>query len=225
MGVIQLFVGYDVRECSGLHVFMQSLMETASVPVAVCPLGQRNVIAPAGSNAFTFARFEIPRLMGHAGGAIFMDGSDMLLRRDIAELEALRDERFAVQVIQHDYKTRHARKYVGTSMECRNEDYPRKQWASVMLINCGHAAWKRFNPSHTLASLQFAGLEDSEIGDLPTAWNWLVDEHGRNNEAALLHFTAGIPAFGAYRNTPHAEEWLRVRDRALMLRRQTNGTH
>lgn len=223
--MIRLYCGYDVRECSGLHVFVQSLMETASVPVALCPLGQRNVGAAPGSNAFTYARFEIPRLQGYAGGAIFMDGSDMLLRRDVADLEALRDERFAVQVVQHDYKTRHARKYVGTSMECRNQDYPRKQWASVMLLNCGHPAWRRTNPSHTLETLQFASLRDDEIGSLPMAWNWLADEHGRNNDAALLHFTAGIPAFGAYRNTPHAEEWLRCRDRALMQRRLTNGDH
>jgi hypothetical protein len=32
-------------------------------------------------------------------------------------------------------------------------------------------------------------------------------EYGANREAKLLHFTAGIPAWEAYRNTPHAADW------------------
>jgi hypothetical protein len=48
---------------------------------------------------------------------------------------------------------------------------------------------------------------------LPPAWNWLADEYGYNAAAKLVHWTAGIPGFNAYRDSPHADEW-----RATMLR-------
>ena len=40
----------------------------------------------------------------------------------------------AVQVVKHDYKTRMSKKYFGNV----NENYPRKNWSSVVLWNCKH---------------------------------------------------------------------------------------
>jgi hypothetical protein len=213
---ILLFVGWDEREAAGLHTFTQSVLEHASIPIAITPLSSRQLPVAdrsVGSNRFTFARFAVPRLCGYVGGAIFMDGADMLCRRDLADLEALRDPKMAVQVVKHAYATKHPVKYVGTSMECQNEDYPRKQWASVMLINCAHFAWK--NAGSDLASLQLRFIPDQFIGELPIEWNWLADEHGLNRDAHILHFTAGIPAFPAHANAPHADEWFAVWGRAM----------
>ena len=53
----------------------------------------------------------------------------------------------------------------------------------------------------------FAWMPQDAVGELPTQWNWLADEYGANREAKLLHFTAGIPAWEAYRHTPHAADW------------------
>jgi hypothetical protein len=82
----RLFAGYDAREAIGFHVFVASVLERASVPVAVHALDDKGL--PVGSNAFTFSRFLVPWLCGFQGRAIFADGSDMLMQADIAELDA-----------------------------------------------------------------------------------------------------------------------------------------
>jgi hypothetical protein len=49
-----------------------------------------------------------------------------------------------VQVVKHDYKTKFPRKYLGTEMESANENYPRKNWSSLILWNCwAHRALQR----------------------------------------------------------------------------------
>jgi glutaredoxin len=214
--VIRLFVGWDEREAVGLHTFVQSVMERTSVPVSITPIcGPRLPVADRsqGSNRFTWARFGIPRLCGYVGQAIFMDGADMLCKADLAELEELRDPYAAVQVVKHEYQTKHVRKYRGTSMECPNLHYDRKNWASVMLINNWHHAWR--DAGDDLASLQLRFIRDDLIGELPAEWNWLADEQGENTDAKLLHWTAGIPAFPQHADAPHADEWFAVRDRAM----------
>jgi len=219
-GMIPVYVGFDPREEAGTHVFVSSLLEHATTPVSVIPLhlplfksfyspGQRD-----GTNAFIYTRFLIPFLQGWRGWALFVDGADMLLKADVSELWALRDHYKAVQVVKHDYKTKHPRKYVGTQMEADNRDYERKQWSSVMLINCGHMHWRDITPE-TVEQMtgpelhRFSWLKDELIGELPKEWNWLCQEHGPNPEAKLIHWTAGTPAFKAYANSPHADDFRR----------------
>lgn len=216
--MINLYIGHDSRETIGTHVFIQSVLKHTTVPVAITPL-HKPMLRRAfggdvgeGTNAFTMSRFLVPFLQDYTGTAIFMDGADMLCRWDIAELEALRDPYRAVQVVKHSYKTNAPRKYVGTEMEADNLDYPRKNWASVMLINCGHYAWRRMTPStllkgNKLEALSFSWCPDQYIGDLPGDWNWLVDEYGPNETARLLHWTQGVPLFKEYSHSPHANEW------------------
>uniref|UniRef100_UPI00301CFDAF hypothetical protein n=1 Tax=Leuconostoc pseudomesenteroides TaxID=33968 RepID=UPI00301CFDAF len=90
------------------------------------------------------------------------------------------------------YHSQHARKYVGTDMECDQSNYDRKNWASVMLFNCGHPAWWHTTPA-TLAKaaplelLTFADLDDGDIGELPAEWNVMVDEGQDDAEAKILH--------------------------------------
>lgn len=134
---------------------------------------------------------------------------------DIAKLESLFDDRYALQVVKHPpYATRHKLKYVGTDMQCPNVDYPRKNWASVMLFNCAHPSWDPLaRPSYLSNApirsvLQFAGLLDEDIGDLPDRWNRLVDEGQPVDNAAILHFTAGLPCWLGYDKTPGAHLWL-----------------
>lgn len=226
----RLYVGFDEREEVGSHVFTSSLLHYSSIPVSLAHLTRKAVTQSTGqkigegTNAFTLSRFLIPFFEGWNGMAIFMDGADMMLRADLKELVSLYDPWKAVQVVKHDYKTRHPRKYVGTAMEAENKDYDRKQWASVMLINCSHFAWRRITPetvskASKIDLLQFKFLEDSVIGELPKEWNWLADEHGPNPEAKLIHWTAGVPGFPKYRNTPHAEEWFE------QLKRANYATH
>jgi hypothetical protein len=213
--MIDLFCGYDRREAVGFHTFCASVMERASQPVSIHPLSAMGL--PEGSNTFTLSRFLVPWLMGFKGHAIFVDACDMLMLGDVAELDALFDPRYAVQVVKHpEYVSQHERKYVGTEMECKQTNYARKNWASVMLMNCEHPYWSVLNlPTlencNVLSLLQFGGLklsgERMEVGELPPEWNVLIDEGQERAGAKLLHWTAGLPTFKHYRNSRASAEW------------------
>jgi lipopolysaccharide biosynthesis glycosyltransferase len=147
--------------------------------------------------------------MRYKGWAIYADG-DMICREDIAKLWDLRDEKYAVMVVQHDYRTVHKQKYLGN----KNEDYPRKNWSSLILWNCEHSAHHRLTPD-AIQGLdgsflhRFQWLHDGEIGELPLTWNWLVMEYPFNEYAHLYHYTIGTPCFKAYQNCDNAEMWWR----------------
>lgn len=220
---VPIYAGFDPREAAGFHVFTQSVIERASVPVAFHPLhkpmlsgfdGQRD-----GTNAFIYSRFLVPYLQGYQGWAIFVDGCDMVSLIDIADLWALRDESKAAMVVQHDYKTKHPRKYVGTDMEADNADYPRKNWSSVILWNCGHPANRLLTPefvSQSPGSLlhRFQWLKDDIIGALPPEWNAISEEQDISG-ASLIHFSLGIPAISYYEKCDGADHWHRAYRHAL----------
>lgn len=208
-----VFFGHDERVEAGTTAFVRSVIACASRPLALTAITRRNSPGISeGSNAFSFRRFLVPWMLGYRGWAVFVDGADMLCRADLGELFDHIYHNDAVRVVKHDYATKHARKYRGTAMECDNLDYERKQWASVMLINCGHFAWRHVTPEFIRAAapldlLQLRFLPDALIGELPIVFNWLCDEHGFNPAAKILHWTAGSPAFPAYQDSPHAEEF------------------
>jgi len=196
------------------HVCTNSLVRRSTEPLSISPLALNNLSGYAethvdGSNQFIYSRFLIPYLMNYDGWAIYIDG-DMIVREDISELWYLRDDTKALMCVQHDYKTRRREKYLGAV----NEDYPRKNWSSVILWNCGHPANRVVTNDHVRASSgaylhRFGWLEDAEIGSIPIEWNWLPDEFGENQDAKLLHWTLGTPCFHEYACAPMADEWHR----------------
>ena len=206
--MIRLFCGYDARESIGFHTFVHSVIKRASVQVSFIP-----VSGLGGSNAFTLSRFLVPYLSGFTGRAIFMDASDMLMLADVKELADCFDPACAVQVVKHpDYQSQHERKYIGTQMECDQTNYRRKNWTSVMLMNCDHPAWigmvpeviKSATPIHWLT---LSNLKDREIGELDPAWNVLIDEGQDDTNAKVLHWTAGVPTFKHYQNARRSKDW------------------
>lgn len=204
--MINLFCGFDARESVGFNVFMHSVITRASQPVAIYPLSSMGL--PEGSNAFTLSRFLVAQLMGFKGHAIFADASDMLMIGDVAELDALFDPRYAVQVVKHpNYKTRHKIKYRGTSMECPNTNYDRKNWASLQIVNAEHPSWQSEGPISILDALQLRFLADEDIGELPDAWNRIVDEGQPLDGAKLIHFTAATPNLAGFIECPGAQLW------------------
>lgn len=222
---IPVYAGFDEREEVGYHAFCASLIQHATEPVSITPLSLQMVSKVYGeghrdgTNGFIYLRFLIPYLQTFEGWAIFVDGADMVLDADIAQLWALRDPFKAVQVVKHNYKTKHPRKYIGTQMEAANADYPKKNQSSVMLINCAHYAWRDMTPEKVAAMPgsylhRFEFIPERYIGELPVEWNWLADEFGVNENAKLLHWTCGIPGFGHYKNAPHADKWFRANLRA-----------
>lgn len=216
MKPIPVFVGYDPREAIAYHVCANSIIRNSSVPVAIVPVAL-NLFADYtethtdGSNQFIYSRFLVPHLMDYQGWALFIDG-DMIVRGDIAELWAMRDMSSDVMVVKHDYQTKMSEKYLGSP----NENYPRKNWSSVILWNCNSFPNRKLTPKFvqqaTGAELhRFTWLEDSRIGKLPPEWNWLPDEYGPNQSAKLLHYTLGTPCFHEFADTPQSDEWHRER--------------
>ena len=214
--MINIFIGYDHREAIAYHVCANSIIRQSSKPISLIPLALRNLQDyeekhTDGSNQFIYSRFLVPHLMEYKGWAIFMDG-DMLVRDDIVKLWEMRDDTKAVQVVKHDYKTKLSEKYLGS----KNEDYPRKNWSSVILWNCGHPANAAVTPEFVQNATgsqvhRFTWLTDDLIGELPIEWNWLPDEFGINLDAKLIHYTLGTPCFHDFATTPMADEWHRER--------------
>jgi lipopolysaccharide biosynthesis glycosyltransferase len=209
--VIDIFVGFDQREAVAYHTFCQSVISHTSRPARFTPLvadSLREINTQRdGSNQFIYSRFLVPHLMGYRGWAIFADG-DMVCKSDVSELWEMRDDRYAVQVVKHEYKTKHVKKYLGN----KNEDYPRKNWSSLILWNCEHSANRSLTP-YAINGLEgsflhrFNWLHDGEIGELPLTWNWLVMEYPENDQAELLHYTIGTPCFEAYQDCEMADHW------------------
>ena len=215
---VKIYIGFDQREAVAYHTFVQSLIENASIPLDITPLAVRNLKGyeekhEDKSNDFVYSRFLTPFLNDFKGWAIFADG-DMICQADIKELLDLRDDSKALQVVKHDYKTKAYQKYLGNI----NQDYPRKNWSSVILWNCAHPKHKILTPDFIANQTgkylhRFSWLEDSEIGELPKEWNWLVTEYPNNEQANILHYTLGTPCFKDYRNTEMSDIWLKKHDR------------
>jgi lipopolysaccharide biosynthesis glycosyltransferase len=147
--------------------------------------------------------------MNFSGWAIFADG-DMVCQADIAELWSLRDETKAVQVVKHDYKTKAAKKYLGN----KNENYPKKNWSSLILWNCGHPENTILTPEFIQSQPgsylhRFSWLGDELIGGLDAEWNWLAIEYPENPNAKLIHYTLGTPCFKDYANESMSDIWKR----------------
>jgi lipopolysaccharide biosynthesis glycosyltransferase len=216
MKPIPIFVGYDPREAVAYHTCANSIIRHASCPVAIIPLALNlfkdyTETHTDGSNQFIYSRFLVPHLMDYTGHAIFIDG-DMIVRSDIAELWQWRHKRYDVQVVKHNYETCMTEKYLGS----KNENYPRKNWSSVIIWNCESTANKQLTPEFVQQSTgaelhRFTWIRDEQIGDLPAEWNWLPDEYGPNINADLLHYTLGAPCFHDFATTPMADEWHRER--------------
>ena len=200
-------VGFDQREAVVYHTFCQSILEKTSKPVAFVPLVNTAIGQKDGSNSFTYSRFLTPYLMGFEGWAIYADG-DMICQEDIAKLDALKDPSKAVMLVKHDYKTKASTKYFGS----KNEDYPRKNWSSLILWNCAHPKNRVLTPEFVTNSSgevlhRFAWLDDKNIGELDPSWNWLASEYPDNYQAKIIHYTLGSPCFEEYKNSQMSSVW------------------
>jgi len=212
MKPIPIFIGYDPREAVAYHTCVNSIIRHASKPVAIIPLALNlfndyTETHTDGSNQFIYSRFLVPHLMNYEGWAIFIDG-DMIVRDDIVKLWELQEIAKDVIVVKHDYKTKMTEKYLGA----KNENYPRKNWSSVILWNCNSHPNRKLTPAFIQKSTgaelhRFTWIEDKRIGELPKEWNWLPDEYGPNPDAKLLHYTLGTPCFHEFAATPQGEEW------------------
>ena len=226
---IPVFIGYDPRERAATNVLIDSLVQTCTIPLSITPLitshleclglywRERN---PYQSTAFSFTRFLVPHLMGYQGWAIFMD-CDMLCRGNIAELWDQRDESFALLCVQHDHQPSESQKFLGEVQS----PYPKKNWSSLMLLNCSRCTALTPEYVNTASGLdlhRFHWLSgDHEIGAIQGGWNHLVDvqDPALADCSPLLHWTLGGPWFREQRTMGGhlAAEWFAARDDAFKL--------
>jgi len=221
--MIRVFIGYDPREAVAFGVLSHSIHARATQPVAIAPhmLSElqgvyRRRRDPLQSTDFSFSRFLTPHLCDYEGWAIFMD-CDMLVLDDIAKLWSLRDERYAVQVVKHVHVPREEVKFLGAVQT----KYEKKNWSSVMLMNCARCRALTPDYVNTATGLelhQFKWLgEDSLIGALPSKWNHLVGYDAPRRDASLVHYTIGGPYFESYRDCEYAAEWFAERESMLRV--------
>lgn len=213
---MQIFIGYDKREDAAYQVCQSSIRRHASGPVEISPITIEEMrrrglftrgFEPLASTDFAFTRFLVPKLMEYEGWALFCD-CDFLFRADVAELFAMADDRYAVMCVQHDQVPRETKKMDGKKQVA----YPRKNWSSLVLWNCGHPANLKCDAelvnSETGAFLhRFGWLEDELIGALPLAWNYLSGYTSDWVVPKAVHYTLGGPWFEDYQHVPYAKEW------------------
>lgn len=213
MKSIRIYVGYDAREAVAYHVCCQSIIENCSIPVEFIPLNLKqlqNVYSGGrqdGSNDFIYSRFLVPYLDNYQGWSLFID-SDIILEADLVPFINDLDETKAVYVVKHDYKTKFPIKYLGN----KNDDYPRKNWTSVIIFNNSHKSNKALTPDLVNSKPgsylhRLSWLRDDEIGSLPLEMNYLELEYPEKNDVILRHFTIGTPCFKDYRAGIGAKKW------------------
>jgi hypothetical protein len=223
---VRVYIGWDEREAAAATVAMQTLYGRSglhaqlldAVKLADHGLLTRisdhrggkdyDLISNANkSTRFTISRFLVPLLCQH-GWALFVD-CDVVFYRSPVEmlLEAKGDK--AVYVVKHEHHPTEARKMVDQVQQ----DYPRKNWSSVVLWNCDHPANRRLSlrdinerPGRDLH--RFYWLHDDEIGELGPEWNWLVNVEPKPANLGVAHFTLGGPWMGGWERAPHDELWL-----------------
>ena len=222
---IKVFVGYDHREDIAYQVCKHSI-ESRSHSVEVIPLNIKELTAEGhyfrpddekGSTEFTFTRFLVPHLTDYTGWAVFCD-CDVIWQVGIDDLMKQADPQYAVMVVQHEYTPTEQLKMDGKIQY----PYPRKNWSSVILWNCDHPSNKMLTKdivNHETGAFlhRFQWLPDSEIGALPTVYNWLVNwyHEPEDGKPKIIHYTEGGPWFDNYVHCAYGANWEREKYKYL----------
>ena len=221
---LNLYIGYDTREKIASDVCEYSVKKNSSINLTAELLIKRDLEKKKllyrkddklSSTEFTFSRFLVPFLNEYKGWAIFCD-CDFLWVGDIKNLLDKKDEKYAVMCVQHDYNPKAEIKMDGRQQLM----YPRKNWSSMILWNCGHPANKKIDVNMVNNETgkflhRFGWLEDKLIGSLDYKWNWLVGwyKETSSKKPEAMHFTEGGPWFANYKNCEYSKIWNEYKDK------------
>lgn len=234
---LNIFIGWDSREPVATEVAAHSIRRRTEVPLNISYLKHRDlrksglfnrpwlVSGDKGnftdtidgkpfSTEFSHTRFLVPALMNFQGWALFID-ADMIFLSDIHKLFSLAKNKYAVMCVQHQHKTANFL----TKMDDREQTfYPRKNWSSFVLWNCGHPANKVLTKEYVNFAKgsdlhQFDWLKDELIGELPFTYNYISGVSPRlpekcGNMPDVLHYTEGGPWFDECKDVPYAGLWV-----------------
>lgn len=218
---MKVFIGWDSREDIAYKVCKRSLEKHSSIPLEITPIKQNEMREknlywrehdPFSSTEFSFTRFLTPYLARYEGWVLFCD-CDFLFRHDIAGLEDYMDGEKAVFVVKHNYVPTEMVKMDGKLQT----QYPRKNWSSFMLINCGHPYVQALTPDVVNKQTgmylhRFQWLENKHIGELPIAYNYLEGWYTKQDcpNPIAVHFTRGGPWFKDYMDVEYGQEWMKI---------------
>ena len=187
-GPLRIFIGYDSRQPISLNVLQSSLYTRSSKPLAITPLVIEQLpIKRTGLTPFTFSRFLVPWLCDYKGWALFLD-LDMVVVDDIAKMFEMADDKYGVMV---------------------SKNAIRFEWTSAMLFNCEKC--QILTPEYIEEANGLHGiswLDEESIGSLPNDWNHLVGYDEPRDDAKLIHYTQGVPAFPETADSEHAKVWM-----------------
>jgi len=219
----RVYIGWDPREDIAYQVCKHSIHRLSRdievLPLKLDELKSQGLVTrpddPKASTQFTFTRFLVPYLNGYDGWAVFID-CDFLCRSDVNHLFDLADDRYAVQVVKHEYNVQDGIAKMDGQVQ---HAYPRKNWSSCMLFNCGHRKNRDFlypefmNKQEMSYLHRFQWLEDDEVGSLPVEWNWLVGHYQepRDGHPSFLHYTLGMPFMPGYEKCEYSDAWYQER--------------
>jgi hypothetical protein len=114
--------------------------------------------------------------------------------------------------VKHDYTPQEGDKMDG----CKQMPYPRKNWSSMILWNCGHPANatlvpELINDENNSGQFfhRFQWLDDQLIGELSHEYNWLVNwyHEPKDGQPKAIHYTEGGPWFDNYKFCEYGYQW------------------
>lgn len=181
----RIFIGVDRRQFVAFHVLSQSIMDHATVPVAITPLRLEAMpMQRTGLTDFTYSRFLVPHLAGYTGRALFLD-ADMLVQGDVRELAEIDMKGAALGIVPTE---------------------PKFEQAAVMLFDC--AQLSHMTPEFVAREKLFDLAWAPHTVSLPARWHHPIGYAAPPKEPpALLHYTMGIPCFPETAESPYREEW------------------
>jgi len=206
---IPVYIGYDEKETIAFWVAAHSITSRSSIPVAIIPL-RRELLsgtfdrprAELDSTDFSNSRWIVPNLQGYKGWAVFVD-CDVLFQADIADLWAQRDDQHDVMVKMHNHVPRETTKFLGATQT----QYERKNWSSLMLMNCDKCTALTRRVVNTSPGLWLHQMRWADaIGAIEGSWNLLVGYDKSVPNPQMVHFTSGGPWHG-YNDIPYATRW------------------
>lgn len=215
--VIRVYVGTDRSQLLAVSVLEHSIKRHTTAKVEVIPMLDMDYPIPKDPKnwqrtGFSFSRFNIPKLAGYKGKAIYMD-ADMQVFKDIRGLWDLSFDKNSV-LVQKEVK------YTSTSMNKENSPSVRQKQCSVMLLDCENLDWDvnqivqgLDDGLYTYEQLmgELCILPEDKVGySIPFEWNSL--EYYDEN-TCLLHYTdMGTQPWASTQN-PNGSIWFQeVRD-------------
>jgi hypothetical protein len=220
--MFRIFIGWDSRFPEPADVLAYSLRKHSSIELDIRYLKLPELrlnrgYDPLASTEYTYSRFLAPYLCNYQGHALYLD-SDMLCLADIAEIAKFDLNGLALRVYKHNHRPSAAVKMNGAVQSA----YPRKNWSSMMLLNCDRLTLWTKDVVETASGAylhRFQDIPDNQIGELPKTWNTL---DAMDDATCLIHWTSGGPWLAEMRNCSHANAWLKARDEMRALAAEQN---